>query len=330
MNKNSSLKYKLYITFARENLDISSNGKSSIYDLKQAISKKYEVPLSSLVFRIGEKKKKFDLPDNTLLSNSEIQPGQTIFVSCLNQSKKQTSQSDNSSEFNQTPDQNGFIMIRRIIPADNSCLFNAVTSAIERKRNSAKYLRQVVATYVASEPEKYNEAVLEMSNEKYQKWILGENNWGGAIETEILSKHFNVEICVIDSHSLTITTFGDDQGYDKRIYLLYSGSHYDMIARNICEDMDAETDITVFSPRDKFALDGAFILAKEVNYKSMEVGSTDDDFEEDHVDNREINHVIPYVENYIPPKEQEIKKPEQCHKQASRGSRFKNFFKKLL
>jgi ubiquitin thioesterase OTU1 len=61
--------------------------------------------------------------------------------------------------------------------------------------------------------------------------------------------------------------FGQDGKYNKRIYLLYDGIHYDVIARNISSDMEESFDKVVFDPKDKYAYDGAMVLAKELNAK---------------------------------------------------------------
>ena len=63
----------------------------------------------------------------------------------------------------QTPDKNGLIMIRRIIPADNSCLFNSVIYALECQsdfKSSPMELRNIVASYVLSDPTTYDETIL--------------------------------------------------------------------------------------------------------------------------------------------------------------------------
>ncbi|CAN0524649.1 unnamed protein product, partial [Ectocarpus sp. 8 AP-2014] len=48
-------------------------------------------------------------------------------------------------------------MVRRIIDADNSCLFNAVGYALRRKRKVGTELRQMITEAVRGSPEVYNE-----------------------------------------------------------------------------------------------------------------------------------------------------------------------------
>lgn len=56
-------------------------------------------------------------------------------------------------------------MIRKIIPSDNSCLFNSVGYALEKKSTSmAGELRNIIAGIVMSDPDKYNEVLLGKQN----------------------------------------------------------------------------------------------------------------------------------------------------------------------
>jgi len=262
---------KLEIIYQKSKFTLSSSGKASLYDLKRFISKKFEIPVESVILHFGQSRTKIELPDNTILENTGLVSGDSIMVHAKQSSLRRLNSQNSkafSTRFQQIPDKNGLIMIKRVIPADNSCLFNSIAYAMENKsRNYAGYLRQVVATYIASDPEKYNEAYLDMNNEKYQKWILDGKNWGGAIEADILAKHYNTEICTIDVNSLSINVFGSEQNFKRRIYLLYDGVHYDVIARNISEDMPEEMDVTIFKPLDNAASEGAFTLSKELNYR---------------------------------------------------------------
>lgn len=50
----------------------------------------------------------------------------------------------------QLPD--GSCVVRRVIPSDNSCLFNAVGYVMEHDRHKAAALRQVIADTVSGDP----------------------------------------------------------------------------------------------------------------------------------------------------------------------------------
>ncbi|KAI9074841.1 hypothetical protein K1719_043191 [Acacia pycnantha] len=59
------------------------------------------------------------------------------------------------------------IIVRRVIPSDNSCLFNAIGYVMDHDKTKASELRQPNADYCA--------------------WILDPEKWGGAIELSILA-----------------------------------------------------------------------------------------------------------------------------------------------
>lgn len=78
----------------------------------------------------------------------------------------------------------GEAVVRRVIPADNSCLFNAVAYALEgRSKTDAPRLRDVVASAVLTEGGEYaSEAVLGQEPGAYAKWIRDPAHWGGGVE----------------------------------------------------------------------------------------------------------------------------------------------------
>ena len=159
--------------------------------------------------------------------------------------------------------QSGGFLTREVVPANNSCLFTSVNFALENpgKLNleCAKPMRELIAGTVMSDSDTYSEAVLGKSNEEYCRWIQNEDSWGGAIEVSILSKYYQIEIDVVDTQSLTISRFGEDQNYSQRIILIYDGIHYDPLT---WESLDGST-TTRFSTRDELMLQKALELAKE-------------------------------------------------------------------
>eukprot|EP01017_Pseudomicrothorax_dubius_P003617 TRINITY_DN10555_c0_g1_i5.p1 TRINITY_DN10555_c0_g1~~TRINITY_DN10555_c0_g1_i5.p1 ORF type:complete len:281 (+),score=62.80 TRINITY_DN10555_c0_g1_i5:141-983(+) len=156
-------------------------------------------------------------------------------------------------------------MIRRIIAADNSCLFNSITYALEnRDRTRASELRALVAALLLSDAEKYRAFLTDKTLEEYCQWIQRDSSWGGDIELTALSEYYGVEMVAIDVITASPSFFG---GGERRIYLLYDGIHYDILARNVSEEADERTDETVFSPTDKKALDEAIELAKDLKAK---------------------------------------------------------------
>ncbi|CAN0901026.1 OVARIAN TUMOR DOMAIN-containing deubiquitinating enzyme 2 [Linum grandiflorum] len=137
-------------------------------------------------------------------------------------------------------------VVRRVIPSDNSCLFNAVGYVMDHNKNKAPELRQVIAATVASDPVKYNEAFLGKPNQEYCAWILDAEKWGGAIELSILADHYGREIAAYDIQTTRCDLYGQDKKYSERVMLIYDGLHYDALAMSPFEEAPEEFDQTIF------------------------------------------------------------------------------------
>lgn len=122
----------------------------------------------------------------------------------------------------------GSTMVLRIMPDDNSCLFRAFNTAFFGSMDNMTELRSIIAQYIQNHPSDYSEAILERRPDDYCRWIQTESAWGGSIELDILSKHFDIEICSIDVQSLRCDRY--NEGQRQRCILVYSGIHYDTIA----------------------------------------------------------------------------------------------------
>ena len=157
-------------------------------------------------------------------------------------------------------------LILRIMPDDNSCLFRAFGSAFFRNMDNMTELRSLVAQTIQSQPENYPAVVLEKTPDDYCRWIQTEDAWGGFIELDILSKHFEIEICSIDVQTLRVDRF--NEGRPQRCILVYSGIHYDVIARSPSPPPFKKTyappdsDIKVFESDEKVVLEAALDLCK--------------------------------------------------------------------
>nr|GMD53202.1 stress response protein NST1-like [Ipomoea batatas] len=125
------------------------------------------------------------------------------------------------------------IIVRRVIPSDNSCLFNAVGYVMDHDKNKAPELRQVIAAAVASDPTKYSEAFLGKPNQEYCEWILNPEKWGGAIELSILAEFYGREIAAYDIQTTRCDLYGQENNYHERVMLIYDGLHYDALASSL-------------------------------------------------------------------------------------------------
>ncbi|CAM6095225.1 unnamed protein product [Calypogeia fissa] len=139
------------------------------------------------------------------------------------------------------------VVVRRVIPSDNSCLFNAVGYVMEHNLNKASELRQVIAATVTSDPTTYTEAFLGKPNEDYCQWILHPDKWGGAIELAILSDYYGREIAAYDIQTTRCDLYGQGKGLDERVMVIYDGLHYDALAMTPFEEAPLEVDQTIFN-----------------------------------------------------------------------------------
>ncbi|XP_043289694.1 ubiquitin thioesterase OTU1 [Venturia canescens] len=164
----------------------------------------------------------------------------------------------NSDSFADTPG----ILMKKIVPADNSCLFTSVGYVLNGKidPSCASYMREIIANAVASDPDEYSEAILGRPNSEYCEWILKPDSWGGAIELSILSRFYGLEIAVVDSINAIINRFGEDQHYAQRVFLLFNGIHYDPL---YLESLNGGSIQTIFLTEDDGVLVAAEQLARE-------------------------------------------------------------------
>ncbi|KAL6750675.1 hypothetical protein V8C86DRAFT_786592 [Haematococcus lacustris] len=149
-------------------------------------------------------------------------------------------------------------VVRRPIPADNSCLFNAVAYTMHHSKQKAEFLRRTVAQEVSSDPDTYSDAFLGAPNAAYCAWIIQPMNWGGGIELSILARHYGREIGTWNIESGKQHVFGEEAGYAKQVMLIYTGSHYDALAIAASPRAPEHDDKTEFNPRTKT---GKMILA---------------------------------------------------------------------
>jgi len=162
-------------------------------------------------------------------------------------------------------------VVRRVIPANNSCLFAALAYALEGGAASAQakapQLRELVAAAVrdgsAAGDDRYSEVMLGRPPDEYAAWILDAEHWGGATELDILSRHYATELCAIDVMSGRVDCFGQGAGHAQRAMLLYDGIHYDLLVRTLFDGAPEELDVTLFRPDDARALEQAKLVAAE-------------------------------------------------------------------
>lgn len=137
-------------------------------------------------------------------------------------------------------------MLRRIVPANNSCLFSCFTYTLMNKSRSledARKIRRIVADKIKSSPQVYSEVYLNKDPAIYCSWIMDDNAWGGAIEIAMLAEHFKVQVCCWDVQSTRFDLY-ECPGAMQRVYFIYDGLHYDPLAIGNVED--ESDDVTKF------------------------------------------------------------------------------------
>ncbi|XP_043464925.1 ubiquitin thioesterase OTU1 [Leptopilina heterotoma] len=159
--------------------------------------------------------------------------------------------------------ENNGMLLKKVVPGDNSCLFTSIGFVINGKVEPAcaNYMRSLVASAVEQDPDEFSEAILGMPNAEYCKWIMEPDAWGGAIELSILSKYYGMEIAVVDSINAIINRFGEDHHYPLRVFLMFDGIHFDPLYL----ERDGESNQTIFQSDDNNILQQAIELAKEAN-----------------------------------------------------------------
>jgi len=144
----------------------------------------------------------------TKTSNTQSSNNQTGNMG--NQTKTTNSVSDKNKKIWDDPiDYSKYSVYRKIIAADNSCLFNAVNYAINQVISEPQIMRELITIEILSNPDLYCEAVLDKIPEEYCNWIMNPESWGGGIEVSIFSKNFQVSIGVVDVVNTTIEYIGE-------------------------------------------------------------------------------------------------------------------------
>lgn len=137
--------------------------------------------------------------------------------------------------------------IRRYVNADNSCLFSTIAYLIDTNNfneNSGLIYRLMVVDYIKDG--NISQDILGVSKDEYITKIADPKSWGGAIELKLFSDIFQVQIASLDVMTGRMDLFGETEQYEKRIYIMYNGVHYDPLVMNYDEIADTETDLTIF------------------------------------------------------------------------------------
>jgi len=249
--------------------------EKTVADLLDLISNLFSIPVDNIVVKeaFPPPPKILNLPNHSqkLGDIRSLPSGSSLIVengTCIPKSSAKPSALASDEKLNQTREEISQQvskpiaqpqMTKRAIPDDNSCLFNSIAYALEnRAMGVASDMRELIAGIVLSDPQTWNQAILGIENEKYVEKIMQPNTWGGSIELSIFASNYQCEIAAWDVCSKRSNIFGEGSGYKKRIYLLYDGVHYDVLAQNVDGANGAQTnDVTIFNPNDDLAFSQA-------------------------------------------------------------------------
>jgi len=253
--------------------DITS--ETTVLELKSCLGNMCSIEPFKLKIRSGFPPKIIDISNDLLTMNDmPFSSGDTLLVeedksaaASVAVAATSTAQPHNESLNSLWNAQLGHtqgILTRKVVPANNSCLFTSINCCVNNGKldlESAPTMRQIITGAVTQQPDLYNSAVLGKPNDEYCQWILKGESWGGAIEISILTKYYSIEIDVVDTQSGRIDRFGEDVNYPTRMFLLYDGIHYDPL---VMEPLDGTSACkTVFPTLDDSVVIQALEIASE-------------------------------------------------------------------
>lgn len=154
--------------------------ESSLTDLKKAIAELASVESSNIKILKGYPPKPLDSSsDCSTLGSNSIKDGEMLTIEETDSKNTTPSHTPDkkptSSTSAKTDDSNKKgVLLRKVVPANNSCLFTSVNFVMENGElnlDCQKSMRELIAHCVKKDPITFNEAILGKSNSEYCKWI---------------------------------------------------------------------------------------------------------------------------------------------------------------
>lgn len=177
---------------------------STVDELRKSIAEMTGIELVRLKVLCGYPPKPLDsLTGSSTLVSNHIKDGELFTCEELSESgataagPKPASKTPSvvSSTTTKSTSNGGGQLLRKVVPANNSCLFTSVYFVMEDglfDLECQKMMRELIAATVKSDPITFNEAILGRKNKEYCEWIRDSSSWGGSIEIMILSKYYKV------------------------------------------------------------------------------------------------------------------------------------------
>ena len=208
----------LKIIHEENSLTVQKSSSSTLLELKELILKEIgnsRILESNMVLRLGFPPKAYDSSfDNRTLKQLGISNNELIRLEVIKLAETIIIPNEDNSDSSITNDKK-YSVYRKMIPSDNSCLFNAINFAMNNTTENPSIFRELIKNEIISNPDIYIEEVLEKSPKEYCNWITKDSTWGGGIELAILSKVLDIRLSVINLLDLSVQEFGEVRNYLK-------------------------------------------------------------------------------------------------------------------
>lgn len=245
----------ILVEFEKVEYFIKANKRSKIKELKKSILAKTSVreELQCIVVNNRLLVNDDEIIFNTFANTCKCEliligkPLQTFLNSHKNSSNSLILKSlylDQKISYSSEAFDDGSYMIIKEIKKDGSCLYSSIKYGTSQIESDGMDLRKTIRDLLNTEDYQEYLYLIDRPKEEYFKLLLIPSYWGGELEISILSKYFKKRIFVIVLNTLECKRYGDE-GYSKVIYLLYTGSHFNLVVRNFL-DGDPEMDVTQF------------------------------------------------------------------------------------
>lgn len=248
------MSFRLQIVNASNEKAVISNltEESTMSQLRSSIETYFSIVPEEQLLLVGFPPKEVE-GEGTLVSKN-IKSGARITVRQQSKVLKGVREGTGADIVFSIPRNSNGHMVRREMPGDNSCLFHSVAyTCLDKKRDMAAEMRQIAVELVDKHKQEFTTQVLGQPLYSYKQMILNPKMWGGAIELQVFSRHFETEIISFDYAYLREDHFGDGMGYKRRAFLIYTGQHYDAIVWAPFQGAPDSKDKTVFATTDEYA-----------------------------------------------------------------------------
>ena len=242
---------KLLIQYGTKKEKIEVDDNCTMEVLKFIVSNEFDIPMELLSFSIMNKP--INCFDYETLTSVGIKNMTMVKVSRLDteEVKKEIKQAKIIEGYIPPIEKNKWIVVKRKMDADNSCLFHCLEYLFYNKSEADPYhIRKEVSEIVQLYPRKFTTDYLGQPNSLYAKNILDTRTWGSNVEISIYSFLKSAQIIVFDLENMIDVTYGD-KSLNRCCFILFTGNHFDVLCLTKSLDPDKKNDMVLFNNTDK-------------------------------------------------------------------------------